>query len=281
MNFNVENDDGSSFPIVGDLADDEVNFAPDDETIDGHKILRGELEASDDSSYVRNLHISALYEDNGGETLDHLTYGYWISATGEFVVGEDDILESAMLDNVDLGAFVDGRLIDGDAFTPGGMSAAYTGKTSGLYVYEALNGENMEGAHFDAVIELRADFSETSIEGDIADFMFIDPFTVDVETGAFEEESSETPDLNTVIRLLGGNIESDGFFTGSEVRIASSQNEPGTPVSEGRWGGDFSAGAELVAGTYAAVWMDEESGANVGEGSLVGAFVADEDPPPQ
>ncbi len=238
--------------------------------------MRGELEASDDSSYVRNLHISALYEDNGGTTSDHLTYGYWISATGEFVVGEDDILESAMLDNVDLGAFVDGRLIDGDAFTPGGMSAAYTGKTSGLYVYEALNGENMEGAHFDADIVLSATFLDNEIVGNIANFMFIDPFTVDVETGAFEEAIFiETDPEGVTIALGDGTIRQDGTFRGQTVTVSDST---ATPVSRGTWGGDFSTGAELVAGTYAATWIDEENGGvRTGDGALVGAFVADDD----
>ena len=191
--------------------------------------------------------ISVDWDSN--DATDFLAGGYWLHATWD--------TNAAMVDTVEIGAFVDGPEISGTPDLPVTGTATYEGFAEGLYTARiGTDSVFAEGSHqlggFVGDIELTADFDALSVSGTVDD-IYLYFYNVPPDYNGTDELDVHSEEPSSFVLELGAApFDSDGNFAGTDVNVRYPEVDFTT---SGSWGGRFSTeddsdgNPRLVAGT--------------------------------
>ena len=250
LTVTVTQQDSSSFTFN---TDDAVDSESSTSAANGLKVTSTTyVKETGTGDEMETILAHTAHFSTGEEATDWMAGGYWLKLAGDIGAGT--------IDNVEVGAFVDGPELRGTTTLPVRGSATYRGEANGLYtaVY-GTGADEPEGSYefgrYQGDLELLAHFGSHNqydhgwIGGSIRN---IGIAGVLVRDGSVQENNVERM-TDYHVNFGPAAIEENGRWSSStNVRL----NQPGTnATSSGSWAGQVSKQADadgiprLVAGT--------------------------------
>ena len=202
---------------------------------------------------------------------DWIAGGYWFRVTGSW--------ESGRVDDVRVGAFVDGPEISSQAIVPTTGTATYDGLAAGVYAarYETnlagVPAGTVESGEYEGKFQLIANFEDRSVSGSVSDITKTG-VAVHPNFSSIEAVDQELPGYH--LGLGSTSIDEDGTFSGTD---GSFTGPPGVSVTESEvsWGGRFSTKSDsvdaprMVAGTHGGRYVLDIGSTTVFIGAFLGS----------